>query len=528
MSAGKARLRLWGLVLAVCLAVTACTTDSGAAESVQDSMPDKPTGKASVRLWTGMQTSDPFQDVGASSWNLLRAVYEGLTALDDKLVPQPLLAKSWKVSDDAKTYTFALRDDVVFHNDKPMVAADVKYSLDYYRNNSLGKANLSSVQNVQVVDEHTVAIHLSRPSGGLAADLANPIVVPIVPAGSADGGKLATKPIGTGPYQIASFEPQVRGVLKAFGGYKPLTTPAAGLAGRRVALIDTLEFFLVADDQVAAAGLETGEFDLVPRVPTSDIKRFSSLPDAKVLTGPGSGSVSISMNLAKSPLSDIRLRKALTYALDKSAMLGVTAFGFGRVANSFHPPEVNWYVKDAEDYWPYAHDPAQAKKLLAEAGYDGTPIVVYAGSPPYQEQNAVILQQQAKEVGLNLKVQKMDQTTFITKGSNGDYQMTSTGSPFRATPDLFYTQYYCGGGSAKNQYGYCDPAYDAAFEKASATIDRAQRNQLFAGLEKKLKDDAVILPLYINDVAVGVSNKVQGFAPNVYDWLIVWNVWIAS
>jgi peptide/nickel transport system substrate-binding protein len=521
-----------GLVVAVCVVVASCSGNpSGAVDAgggSQQAMPDKPSGKVSVRLWTGMQTSDPFQDVGASSWNLLRSAYEGLTALDEKLVPQPMLAKSWKVSDDAKTYTFALRDDVLFHNDKPMAAADVKYSLDYYRAKSLGKANLSSVESVDVVDEHTVAIHLKRPSGGLAADLANPIVVPIVPTGSADGGNLATTPIGTGPYRIESFEPQVRGVLKPFAGYKPLTTPAAGLAGRKVALIDTLEFLLVADDQVAAAGLETGEFDLVPRVPTSDIKRFSSLPGAKVLTGPGSGSVSISMNLGKGPLSDPRIRQAITYAIDKSAMLDVTAFGFGRIANSFHPPEVNWYLKDAEDYWPYAHDPEKAKKLLAEAGYDGQPIVVFAGSPPYQEQNAVILQQQANAVGLKLTVQKMDQTTFITRTANSDYQMSSTGSPFRASPDLFYNQYYCGGGSAKNQYGYCDPSYDAGFEKASATIDQAQRNQLFAGLEKKLKDDAVILPLYINDVAVGVSNKISGFTPNVYDWLIVWNVWISS
>jgi peptide/nickel transport system substrate-binding protein len=490
-------------------------------------MPDKPTGHLTVRLWTGMQTSDPFQDIGASSWNLLRSAYEGLTALDEKLVPQPLLAKSWTVSEDAKSYTFTLRDDVKFHDDKTMTAEDVKYSLDYYRTKSLGKANLSAISSVEVLDPKTVKIELSRPSGNLPADLANPIVVAIVPKGSADGDKLATRPVGTGPYRIESFDPQVRASLKPFAAYKPVSTPPSGLAGSKKALVEELEFLLVADDQVAAGGLQTGEFDLVPRVPASEIERLGDLPDAKVLTGPGSGSVSISLNLNKKPLDDLKVRQAIAMATDKEAMLKVTAFGFGRVAKSFHPPEVNWYLKDAEEYWPNALDPAKAKQVLAESAYDGSPIPISAGDPPYQQQNAVQLQQQLKAIGIATTVQKMDQTSFIARTASGQFSMASTGSPFRASPDLFYNQYYCSGGKDPNQYGYCDPEYDAGFEKASATVDPAERNKLFGELEKKLKDDAAILPLYINDVAVGVNNRVHGFAPNVYDWLITSNVWVS-
>jgi len=165
--------------------------------------------------------------------------------------------------------------------------------------------------------------------------------------------------------------------------------------------------------------------------------------------------------------------------------------------------------------------------LLSEAGYDGGPITVIAGAPPYQEQNAVILQQQAKAVGLNLKVDKIDHTTFIERTQSGNYEMYSAGGPFQTTPDLFYVQYYCGA-AGKNRYGYCDKQYDTIYDQAAAVTDKTKRNALFAQLEKKLKDDAIILPLYFNDVDFGVNKRVSGLNANAFEWLIMWNVSVNS
>jgi peptide/nickel transport system substrate-binding protein len=486
-----------------------------------------PGGKVVVRLYSGMATTDPFKDTSAPGWQLLRNVYEGLVALDDKLQPHPLIAESWKANSAATEYTFVLRQGVTFHNGKPVTPDDVKYSLDYFRQYAANKSSLNAVDNVTVVDDKTVKVHLSRPKASLVADLGNPVAIPIVPKGSADKDGLAKNPIGTGPYTIKSFEPQVRAVLEAYPGYKPVDEEPSGLAGRRVAKVKTVEMVYVADDRVAAAGLETGEFDIITRVPPQDVKRLNDLPDVDVAASPGSAWIAINLNASAGEVANLKIRQAIMYATDPSAMLQTSGFGQGRLTNSYTPPEVDWYTKDASGYWPYKYDPDRAKQLLSEAGYDGRPITVIAGAPPYQEQNAVILQQQAKAVGLDLKVDKIDHTTFIERTQSGNFEMYSAGGPFQTTPDLFYGQYYCGT-AGKNRYGYCDKEYDTIYDQASAVTDKAKRNALFAKLEKKLKNDAIILPLYFNDVDFGVNKRVSGLNANAFEWLIMWNVSVNS
>ncbi|MPZ63460.1 MAG: hypothetical protein GEU93_19685 [Propionibacteriales bacterium] len=199
--------------LALALVVAACGGDSGSSNgdtSGDAAKPTSPRGELTVRLYVGLATSDPFQERSPASWDMLTTVYEGLTAMDSQLAPQPMLAKSWEANADATEYVFELRDDVVFHNGKAMVADDVKYSLDHYVTNGLNRSTLSYIKGVEVVDEHTVKITTKQPTGNLPADLGNPIAVPIVPQGSADDGKLATTPVGTGPFKIKEFEPNVR------------------------------------------------------------------------------------------------------------------------------------------------------------------------------------------------------------------------------------------------------------------------------------------------------------------------------
>jgi peptide/nickel transport system substrate-binding protein len=516
---GGAVRPLGAALTVVALAITAaCSSDTGAAGGTGGG----DGGKIVARLYSGMATTDPFKDTSAPGWQLLRHTYEGLVALDKDLKPHPLVAESWSSNEKATEFTFVLREGVTFHDGKAVAAEDVKYSLDYFRENASNKAQLSTVKSVDVVDPKTVKVTTKTSKPSLVADLGNPVGIPIVPSGSADNDGLTKNPIGTGPFKITSFDPQVRAVLTKYDKYKPVDEEPNGLAGRREAKVGTIEFVYVADDRVAAGGLETGEFDVITRVPPQDVDRLSKMSDSGVEASPGAAWIAINLNASKGPMKDVRIRRALMHATDPKAMLTTSAFGKGRLTSSYTPPEVDWYAKGASDYWPNAYDPAKAKQLLQEAGYDGAKITVIAGAPPYQEQNAVILQQQAKAVGLNLEVNKLDHTTFIERTQSGQYEMYSAGGPFQTTPDLFYVQYYCG--EEGNRYGYCDKDYDATFERASQTVDHESRLALFAQLEKKLKDDAVILPLYFNEVDFGVNKRVTGLEANLYEWLILWNV----
>jgi peptide/nickel transport system substrate-binding protein len=475
-----------------------------------------------VRLYSGMATTDPFRETSAPGFQLLRHVYEGLFALDANLEPQPLLAESWKFSEDGKTLDIKLREGVIFHNGKTMTAADVVYSLNYYRANAANKAFLASIDSVTATDGLKVSIKLKAPSGAFIADLANPLTIPIVPEGSADNRGLVAHPVGTGPYYIESFDPQVRAVLKRFDKYVSPKGPPSALAGKREAILETLEWLYVAEDRVAAAGLETGDFDVITRVPPQDAKRLAGVPGVKILSQPGSAWVAASMNVSKGPLADVNVRRALTHAVDPDAMLDIVAFGAGRNVRSYSPPEVPWYRKGKTDYWPWQYDVKLAKQALAKSGYKGKPIEIMVGGPAYQEQNAVLLQQQAKQAGLNIVVNKLEHTTYLARGIAGQYEMRSEGGPFAATPDLFYGQFYCGNGPLR--FGYCNRQYDALFEEASAELDNKTRNDKFAELEVMLKDDAVVLPFYLNNFILGARDNVKGLVLNPYEWLVLWNV----
>ncbi|MFC0527527.1 ABC transporter substrate-binding protein [Phytohabitans kaempferiae] len=522
--------RTIAVAVAAVLVATACgSSDDGDTNSTDSARPqvgDPPKGSIVVRQYAGMRSSDPFSDSNTSSWQFYRQVFEGLVTVDARLQPKPLIAESWTVNDNATEFTFKIRDGLFFHNDQPITADDVKYSLEYFHANAEFDNELGDVKSVDVVDPLTVSIKLGEPKASLVDDLAAPISAVIVPKGSADGGAQATKPIGSGPYKVEVFEPEVRAVVVPFEKYKPIDAEPDGLAGRRQAMLERVEFQVVPEDGAAAAGLETGQFDVDIRVAPSEAERLDALPDVSVLKSDGSSWTVLSLNLASgAPIDNLKVRQAITYALDRQKFLDVTNFGYGRVTGGYVPPEVHWFVPGAHDYWPYDNDPEKAKQLLREAGYNNEPIELIAGGPAYQGSNAVVAEQQLKAVGLNVKVNKLEHATFLSRGVGGKYQMNSAGGAFMTTPDVFYIRYYC---NASKRYGYCNPEYDRIYDEATGTVDQEKRKALFAQLEKMLKDDAVILPLYLSGTLYGANERVKGFEADTFDSVRLWNVWVTD
>lgn len=512
--------------IAALLAMAACSTNGGNG-SGSAKKPTQPRGSITVRNSGGLTSSDPFQATGTSDMQMLRQVYEGLLSLDAKRRPIPMLAKSWKVSKDDLTYDLKLRQNVTFQDGRKMTAKDVVYSLEYDKKyGTNGQLDLGVMKSVDAVGKYEVRIQLERPYGPFLLTLAKARPIAIVPAHSADNHGLARKPIGTGPFMIKSFQNESKVVLKAYRQYKPIDIPTTPFGGKKVPLVDTITFLNVQDDETAVAGLTSRQYDIVDRIPPHELKRLKAQGSTVLQKSPGTQSQYLRINSAR--IKDKNLRAAILTAIDEQKVMDTTYAGIGTISSSYMPKQAAWYRPGPDQYWPWNGGVKEAKALLAKSSYHGQTITIINGGFAYMKKNALAVQQQLKAVGINTRVQPLDQTSFITRTHKGDFDLESAGGPESIPPAQFYAYYYCDHGEIKNRYGYCNDKFDTIFESATATQNADKRADQLGELERILKDDAALpRPLFLSDALVGVNKRVHGFQVNYPDWLNLWNVWVS-
>lgn len=471
-----------------------------------------------------MNSTDPFKEIGTNSWDLLRQIYEGLVALDNSYRPIPQLAKSWQVSPDNLTYTFTLRDGVKFHNGKAMTSADVKYSLEYYKASATRKSQLAQVTSIAAPDPKTVTIMLAKPLANFLAILGNPVIISIVPQGSADNQGLVNTPIGTGPFKVDSFTDGTHAVLTKFADYTSADGNSTDFGGKKQAQVDRLELTSVPVEQTILAALQTKQYDIAIDVNAEDVGQIDKMSGMKSANTAGTNADAMYINTRAAVISDMKLRAAILTAIDTNKLLATTAANQGKVTYSYTSPVLSWYDKDAAVYWPWTGGADQAKQLLSQSSYHGETIEIIAGTTPDQQTNAVLVGQMLTAIGINNTIQKLDQATYQNRLNSGSFQLASTGTPLRTVPDILYADWYSNHGKSIARFGFHDEQFDTIFENAQVTADEGQRNSMFAQLEKILKDNAAISPWYFNNTIAAVADRVQGYTNLSSDYFNGWNV----
>lgn len=515
MSGRRWRRTVLAAFAAIAVAATAaCSAGGGDEDGGQDVL--------RVRLAGSPVTPDPFREIANYAWDVMRNVYEGVVSLDEDYNPIPMLAESWEQNSEGTSYTFRLREGVKFHNGDVLDAEDVKYSLDYYRENAFRASDLAAIDKVTVVDPQTVQVDLSRPQGNFLVALGAPIGPVVVPDGSADDDGLVTTPVGTGPYKIDAFS-EAKVQLSKFADYKSVDVPTSGFGGAKEALIDKVEITVVEETQTALAGMETDEFDLITEFPPLETERAKSTSGWSLESVTSTSLNNFYINVDEKGISDPKIRSAVLAAVDRQQLLDTTGRGAGKVTHSFIPPIVSWYNKESAEYWPWDGGVEQAKKILAESDYDGEPIELISGLDE-QHDNTVLIGQSLEAAGFTVKLTKLDFSAYLERLNAGDFQFAVTGTPARIPVDNLYNEWYCDGGKLDKRFGYCDPEYDKIYEQAIGTIDADERNALFAKLEMKLKDEAVIDPWYFYDNLVAVRDNVEGFEPTPSAFLSLWGI----
>ena len=456
-----------------------------------------PGGEIVVGIAQDLGSSlDPHQMVAAGTAGLrevLFNVFEGLVkpSPDGELVPA--VAEDFTV--DGTVYTFTLREGVTFHNGDPVTVRDIVYSIERSAdatNVSTFVSALSVVTRVEAVDERTVEIEIEAPDNEFLAFL----TIAIIPEGHEDQ---ARHPIGTGPFRFVSHAPQESLVLERFEDY--WGTPA---------YLDRVTFRIFGSGEALAMALYAGAVDIAGQL-TVDVVR--NLPaDYYYLVGTMNLVQALYLNNAVPPLDDVRVRQALSYAVDVRQIMDILADGMGHPVGSGLHPGLTWAFHEGLTE-TYPHDPDRARALLAEAGFpNGFPLTITVASnyAPHVI-TAEVLVEQLRAVGVSATIDLVEWAWWLSEVNSGRrFEATVIGIAARdLTARSMLERWVSDNG--RNFINFNSPAYDAVFAEARAATDRAEQIRLYRELQEILAREAA--SVYLQDMVnlVAVNGRLAGF-----------------
>lgn len=414
--------------------------------------------------------------------------------------PEPRLASSWDISDDRMTYTFHLRTDVQFHDGAKMTSNDVKWSIDYARDDPAKSGDLVNVEDVEAPDDSTVVVTLAAPQPDFLMSLTDP-TMSILPADF--GGKTADQfraaPIGTGPFEFAGRTVGTDILFDRFDDY-----------WGDVAKVDGLHFQVYPDVNAESLALQSGEIEIASNVPLDSVPIFQGqvVSTARQL-------VEILMINSGNPiLTSYDFRRALSLGIDRDAIVKSLMPGFGEVAQTILSESVFPSGLPKLQNSPYVYDPDTAKQLVAGSGYDGTPIpLIYSTGIPTDIAIGQAIQAQLKDVGINIDLNPLESgewlKTVTEPNPNTDWSL-SISRAGGATPTGQFgfntVTGYFGGGWSTDDVSAAAAAYNAA-------ADPAAEQQALTDYEQAVADRLPGVALAYMGVVWVTGSGVQGLQP---------------
>ncbi|HEX6597101.1 MAG TPA: ABC transporter substrate-binding protein [Acidimicrobiales bacterium] len=505
-------------VLGLCVGLVASFAPAGAQQSGDQA------SKITVAFKSNENNLTPFTlTMGGlpTTHDFVNLVYDTLFWSQVKEEPEPWLAESAEPSADYKSWTVKLRNGVTFHDGRPLSAEDVAFTFQKMKSTTGGRYSHHVWEypvflSADVIDPLTVRLNFQDaaptfkilPGGDL----------PIVPKHvweNVENTNTATDvpSIGTGPYKMAEIVPNQLYRLEANERYfkgKPK--------------VDAIDVPIVTDSSAAFAALQTGQVDATDRtVPPELFEQLSNTPGVKVIESTRMESVHLHFNNQKAPLSDPRLRKGITMAIDNNALVQTVLLGRGRPGrDGWVHPDSAW----ADPRGGHEFDVAKANRTLDEAGFrrgedgirrtaDGTPLqfnITVAANEPQHQRAAQLITQQVEAIGVRMTVEQIDPATLRQRRGTLNYDsfITNLESHAHADPDalfFFFHSPIANSPSAGSFGAYSNPQFDRLVEQARSAVDLDQRKDLLHQAQRIYAQDAPALVLFYpnGDYAVRTS-----------------------
>jgi peptide/nickel transport system substrate-binding protein len=423
-------------------------------------------------------------------------VLETLTKIRENGSIGPMLAESWTVSPDVRSFTFKLRNGVKFQNGEPFDASTVKFAFERAadaKSTNKDKASFTAIESIQTPDPATVVIRLKGANPDFLFHVGLSTAVIVEPKSAATN---ATQPVGTGPYRVENWVKGSSLTLSKWDGYRD----AAKIRMSRV----TWRF--ISDPAAQIAAMLAGDVDAFPRITGKAVPVFKADPRFTVLVGGSRAKTILAINNRRKPLDDVRVRRAIAAAIDRKAVIEGGADGFGAPIGSHYVPGAPGYV---DTTGVNAFDPAKSRALLAEAGVK-TPLELSLKlpPPPYARQGGEVIAAQLAKVGIVAKIENVEWAQWLSgvyTNKNYDLTIISHVEPL----DL--------GNYAKPDYywNYESPQFRELFARLTSTADDGERAKLLGDAQRLLAADSVHGYLYQPQWVSVASARLRGLWKDV-------------
>ena len=457
--------------------------------------------------------------VGFPNLYILDQAYEALTRIDDAGVVQPRLATEWTISEDAKEFTFKIREGVKFHNGEELKASDVVFTYEVAMETASCDIYLNKVTAVEALDDYTVKITLGSPSVSFLNNTAE-IYIFSEKYYNEVGGDMLEQGCGTGPYMIKEVDLSTEIKLEAFEEYWECDVPIKYATVRAV-----------TDSTTAAMSFENGELDYMQ---VSNISAYAPLADSgnfntELVTTLHTAYIALNNEVA--PFDNKLVRQALNYCMDRESMVAIAYEGLAEPAYLMADERAKGVDLTAAK--EYTYDLEKAKALLAEAGYPdginftedfGITFDIIAGG--YFEKFAQVFQQSLAEIGCVIELRASE--TYSSDAATGNYAIVTQGMTF--TYDFAYNEglYGTSGINSKNHARFSDERVDELFAMADATTVEADRATYYKEICDILADECPTLPVLHRQIPYAWAKELNAVPHNavnhpyyIYEWS--WN-----
>lgn len=531
------------LVLAMVLTMVACgsasTQEPSASEATKAPAADAATSAAEAPAESGivrggtlkigkgilLSTLDPTKVTARDSdYDIICQIYEPLVRADASGNLIPGLAESWEVKDE-QTIIFHLRTDVKFHDGSDFNAEAVKANFEYYTDESVAAifaSELKCLESVEVIDDSTVQVNLNTPSATFITDLTNYSGLMIAPSALEQGADyLVNHACGTGAFQVADYVEGVSITLEANPYYY-----VNGEDGKPLPYVDKVEVSMITDQTTKVNSLLAGDIDLTDYLATTGIEQLETNEAFTLQRITTSDIYTLFCQVDDEVLSDVRVRQALAYAVDREALANVITRGYGFASKWACDPD-QWFYSDSS---PYTYDVEKAKSLLAEAGYgDGLTLTMQCISREPDNTVMQVLQQQLAAAGIEVKLESMERTEWVsiwTTEHTGQLGLAKMTVP-RVDP---YVQLNTnmGATSANNYSTYKGEKFNELLQSLSSIYDVEEQKAVLQEAQEVYLEDCASIFLYQMPRYDAFSGKVQNFTTYALGPWDLSQIWLAA
>jgi peptide/nickel transport system substrate-binding protein len=470
--------------------------------------PAQPASELRVALpWTP-ENLDPTMNLSSIRAAVGVSIFDSLVgrAADNRIVPQ--LAESWRLLDDL-TWQFKLRKGVVFHDGEPFNAEAVRFTIERVldpNQKSPNRANIAEIAKVEVLDDFTVNLVTRQPYAALLNRLIDFPIVPPKYTAEKGNAAVALRPVGTGPFRFVELVKDDHLVVEAFDRH-----------WRGAPKIRRIVFKPIPEPFTRAAALRNNEVDLVTTLPPNLARELDRVAGIRVHRVPSTWIIYLGLNAFKKPLSDVRVRQALNYATDVDAIIKNVLDGNGRRLDGPLTPQMFGFEASVRGY---SHDPAKARRLLAEAGYpDGLEITLEAPAGRYQgdKEIAEALGGQWAKAGFKPRVQVAEWGAYFKRYLSKQFQdayLLGLGGPMQDGDEL----YNLVSSKGRGLY-YKNEKVDLLFDQGRSTMDPAKRRKVYSELARVMVEDATWVYL-MQQVDIYASRDRLTWAPRPDQWML--------